>query len=453
MNLVKALRITRPPVIAFVGAGGKTTAMFRLARELASPVIVTSTTHLGVWQIPLADRHVIAARRADLSPIKDEINDVWLVTGPLEGDKTTPLDSTPLLWLYEECKKRSIPLLIEADGARQKPLKAPAEHEPPIPHFVDLVISVAGLSALGKVFTEEIVHRPKIFARISGSNPGDSISPESIARALIHPDGGLKNIPSSARRVALLNQADTVELQSSAGKIAHAILPYYDSVLAGSLAQNEIHTVYERTAGIVLAAGGSKRFGRTKQLLSWHGQPFVRVTAQTALESGLAPVIVVAGAEAEAVEKAIMDLPVRIVKNENWEEGQASSIRAGITALSMQDASLNASSLPEKRTSTGSAIFLLSDQPQVTATVIRALVENHASALQPILAPMVMDQRANPVLFDRVTFPDLLQLQGDVGGRGIFSKHRVDYLPWHDSALLLDVDKLEDYARLKKESE
>ncbi|HVN15143.1 MAG TPA: NTP transferase domain-containing protein, partial [Anaerolineales bacterium] len=119
-----------------------------------------------------------------------------------------------------------------------------------------------------------------------------------------------------------------------------------------------------------------------------------------------------------------------------------SSIRAGITGLEFP--------LPQH---VGSAIFLLADQPQVTTAVIRALVENHAAELQPILAPMVIDQRANPILFDRETFADLLQLQGDVGGRGIFSKHRVDYLPWHDDALLLDVDKPEDYPRLKEELE
>ena len=96
----------------------------------------------------------------------------------------------------------------------------------------------------------------------------------------------------------------------------------------------------------------------------------------------------------------------------------------------------------------GAAIFLLVDQPQLTATVLRALVESHATELQAVLAPMVQDQRANPVLFDRVAFADLLTLQGDVGGRGIFHKHRVEYLPWHDDRLLLDVDTPDMYQRL-----
>ncbi len=123
-----------------------------------------------------------------------------------------------------------------------------------------------------------------------------------------------------------------------------------------------------------------------------------------------------------------------IVRNENWQSGQASSIRSGVKVLPKE---------------TGSAIFLLADQPQITTDVIRALMEHHAMQLYPIVAPLVMmERRANPVLFDRVTLPDLLKLEGDVGGRAIFSKYPVEYLPWHDDRLLLDVDKPEDYQRL-----
>ena len=96
----------------------------------------------------------------------------------------------------------------------------------------------------------------------------------------------------------------------------------------------------------------------------------------------------------------------------------------------------------------GAAVFLLVDQPQVTKSVLKALVEKHAEGLFPVVAPMVIDQRANPVLFDRVTFPDLMDLEGDVGGRAILHKHRVEYLPWHDDRLLLDVDTPEQYQRL-----
>lgn len=97
----------------------------------------------------------------------------------------------------------------------------------------------------------------------------------------------------------------------------------------------------------------------------------------------------------------------------------------------------------------GAAIFLLADQPQIPVEVIRALTEAHTRSLSPILAPLVLEERrANPVLFDRDVFPDLMQVTGDVGGRAVFSKHKVEYLPWHDDLLLFDVDKPEDYQKL-----
>ncbi|MBU4225189.1 MAG: nucleotidyltransferase family protein, partial [Chloroflexi bacterium] len=194
--------------------------------------------------------------------------------------------------------------------------------------------------------------------------------------------------------------------------------------------------------GIILAAGEARRFGQPKQLLDYRGQPFVHAVAQTALKAGLAPVIVVTGANAEPVEAALKDLPVQIIRNVDWQSGQSSPIRAGLIALTPGPS-------PIKGEGGGAAIFLLADQPQVTPSVLRALVERHSLDLSPIVAPQVQGQRANPVLFDRVTFPDLLALSGDVGGRAIFSKHPVAYLPWHDDSLLLDVDTAEDYKRLE----
>ena len=432
MNLSQSLRIkSDSPTIAFVGAGGKTTALFQLAREFKQRVIVTATTHLGAWQTPLADHHIIAKSVDDL--IKHDFQGVTLITGSIENDRTEPIDKLILLWLHDVSKEKSIPFLIEADGARQKSLKAPAEHEPEIPDFVEMAVVVVGLSGLGKPLNEEYVHRPEIFAKLARQETGAKITAENIVKLICDPKGGLKNIPPRARRVVLLNQADTPELKSASGKMARQLLDHYDSVIVGTLQPVGLQTI-EPTAGIILAAGGSKRFGQTKQLLDWHGQPFVRAVAKTAQEAGLSPIVIVTGANADEVEKAVAGLDVIIAQNKDWEGGQSSSIRVGVKALP---------------SNTGASIFLLADQPQIPVSVIRALMETHASGLYPIVAPLVlMEKRANPVLFDRVTFPDLLAIEGDVGGRAIFSKHKVEFIPWHDDILLLDVDKPEDYQRL-----
>lgn len=436
LTLAQALRFKSPACIAFAGAGGKTTAMFRLAKELSSPVVVTATSHLGVWQISLADKHIILRGPTLPKDFERELTGVTLITGEIEGNRTRPIDNYVLIHLHQFCKEHSIPLLIEADGSRGKPLKGWAQHEPPIPEFADQVVQVVGLLGLGKMLDEDIVHRANTFSKLSDLEVGETITSESIFQVLAHPEGGLRNIPSNASKAALLNQADTDELQAVARKLSHNLLMAFDSVIISSLKQNKIFAVQERIAGIILAAGEASRFGQPKQLLDWKGQSFVHAVAKTAFEAGLSPVTVVTGSHAEEIEASIKDLHVKIVRNVNWKSGQGGSLREGIRDLSSLHQAV------------GGAIFLLVDQPQVTTTILHALKEKHAEGLYPIVAPMVMDRRANPVLFDHLTFPDLLTIKGDTGGRAIFHKHRVEYLPWHDDSLLLDVDTPEQYQRL-----
>lgn len=443
MNLVQALRLHSVPRVALVGAGGKTTALFRLAREYRH-ALVTTTTHLAVEQSARADHHRTIHEKeafdANLPP------GVVLLTGRVDESRFAGVDFLTLeriLPLTDSCR---LPLLIEADGARQLPLKAPAEHEPAIPPFVDTVIVVAGLSGLEKPLSEEWVHRPERFAAFSGLTMGETITPEALARVLLHPSGGLKNIPPSARPIVLLNQADTPQLQAQGQVLAHELLSGYRAVVIAALNPPAIRSsvanplahglfaVHEPIAGIILAAGGSQRLGQPKQLLDWRGTPFVRRVAETALQAGLSAVVVVAGAYEEEIRAAVRDLPIILAHNPAWESGQSSSIRVGLKALP-----------PE----TGATLFLLADQPQTPLSLIRALVERHAETLAPTVAPRVGGQRANPVLFDRATFADLLALSGDIGGRALFSRYRIEWVEWHDESLLLDVDTVEDYHRLQ----
>jgi len=452
MKITQALRVPLLARLAAVGAGGKTSLLFQVGRELlagkserAMSVLITTTTHLASWQATLADQHIIIENVEQIAAWSGEIPPgVVVITGPEGKDQRLGgLVEAMLVQLLSVAEEQKLPLLIEADGARLRPLKAAGVHEPAIPEFASQVVVCAGMTGVGKPLTSEWVHRAERFAELSGLKLGQVVTPISIQRVLAHPEGGMKNIPANARRTLLLTQADTPELQAKAASIAEPLMSYYDSIVTSqgtpiskgseSIYRLEALNVCEMVAGIVLAAGGSSRFGQAKQLLNWGGKPFVRQVAETALQAGLSPVIVVVGAYAEEVSSVVEGLPVQVVVNSAWEQGHSTSITCGMKAL------------PKK---TGAAVFLLSDQPQIPVQLVRSLVEMHQQTLAKIIAPLVDGQRGNPVLFDRDTFGDFASLSREQGGRALFSHFPVQWLPWHDPSLLLDVDTLEDYERL-----
>lgn len=465
MKLSTALRINGLSKVAFVGAGGKTSAMFILGRHLledkpAPPsVLISTTTHLGLFQAVNADRHIIVKNRQDLLSLQAKFPlGVIMVTSESASDEDFRVAGIPQDDMLALADLHHIPLLIEADGARMLPLKAPAEYEPVIPSFVDTVVVLAGLSAMGKPLCAEWVHRPERFAELSGLAIGDIITPPALLQVLMHPMGGLKNIPPQSRRVVLFNQAESEELQSVTQKMSDTLLEKYQAVIVGAFSQRaenkphfrekdklssaisgecnnteRIFAVHERIAGVVLAGGEARRYGEPKQLLVWQGQPLVRRAVTTALDAGLAPVIVVTGAIDAPIREALQGLPVEFVHNPDWLEGLSTSVKAGVSAL------------PDH---IGGAVFLLADQPRVTPNLVRALVEAHSSNLLPLTAPQVTGQRATPVLFDRQVFVELQNLTGDQGGRVLFSRFPAVWVPWYDVGLTMDIDTQEDFQKL-----
>jgi len=315
-------------------------------------------------------------------------------------------------------------------------LKAPAKHEPVVPDFVDTVVVTAGLSGLGSPLGKDTVHRPEIFSALSGRPTGKPVRAADLVSVLVHKDGGLKGLPVGARRVALLNQADSLELQSVGNRISGDLLPVYDSVVVAALSDEKgIYSRRENIGAVILAAGGSRRLGRPKQLLEWRGKPLIGHAVEKALSAGCNPVVVVTGAAGESVSQALAGHKVELVTNPRWEEGQSTSVLAGLAAL------------PGR---TGGAIFLLVDQPFVDVPLIRAVIDAQAATGDPIVAPLIDEQRGNPVLFDRITFPAFTGLKGDVGGRAIFSQFVVSWVPWHDARALKDVDTESDFSEIDR---
>ncbi len=114
-------------------------------------------------------------------------------------------------------------ILVEADGSRRRPLKAPDADEPVFPAATDTVIAVAGLSGLGRPLSEETVFRPDRWSALTGLTLGDPVTPESLARVIAHPDGLMRQAPPQARRVIFLNQADGPDQVAMAGRVLDAL--------------------------------------------------------------------------------------------------------------------------------------------------------------------------------------------------------------------------------------
>lgn len=166
-----------------------------------------------------------------------------------------------------------------------------------------------------------------------------------------------------------------------------------------------------RVAAVVLAAGRSSRFsGGNKLLADVDGEPLVRRTVAAALASRAADVVVVTGHQAADVEAALAGLPVRLVANPDFADGQSTSVKAGIAAV------------PED---CEAAVVLLGDMPGVDATVIDQVIGAYAPAAGSLVVVPVHDgRRGNPVLWSRRYFPELLALEGDEGARAVLRRAR-----------------------------
>jgi len=224
VTLADALGVRSGDVVSFIGAGGKTTAMYRVAGDLAArglKVVVTTTTKIFPPDRPdvvlvleeqggegAAARAGEALRRADVVAVAARA----LPDGKLEGIAPEEVPSL-----------QAIPgvaaVLVEADGAARKPFKAPADHEPVIPRETTLLVAVVGADALGRPLAGDVAHRPELAAQQAGIRVGDPITAEVVARVLLGP-ANLRGKPRGARLAALITKARTPALCEAAGRLA-----------------------------------------------------------------------------------------------------------------------------------------------------------------------------------------------------------------------------------------
>jgi molybdenum cofactor cytidylyltransferase len=187
---------------------------------------------------------------------------------------------------------------------------------------------------------------------------------------------------------------------------------------------------------ILLAAGASSRLGTPKQLLPYGGTTLLQHMVQLAAEAFSPQVVVVLGANAGLLEPSLAGTAALVVRNALWEEGMASSIRCGLTALLGLNPGVEG------------AIFMVCDQPFVSPDLLNELITAHAQTGKGIIACRYGHTLGTPALFDKNFFPQLLQLEGPEGARKIIKQHPASVAAVAFALGAVDIDTPEDWERI-----
>ena len=445
MQLLTALRLGPGEMVAFVGGGGKTSAMFRLAEEIVAgggTVVTTTTTRIFAAQVGLAPAHAVAGEtpEAALAEMLARTRHV-LVTGPVEAGDGKAHGATPEAVEALLTLPGNPTVLNEADGSRMRPFKAPAEHEPVIPAGTTLVVPVVGADVFGAALGPERVHRPELVAALAGVALGTIVTPALVASVLAHPQGGLKNLPPAARVIPLINKVETPEALALARETARALLEHerVEAVAIGAVRSAQpVREVWGRVAAVVLAAGRSTRMGQPKQTLPWGaGQTLLGAVVAGLQTGGVTEIVVVTGHAREAVEASLADAKVRFAHNPDFATTEmARSLQVGLNALGDR---------------AQAAVVALADQPELDPTVVEQVVQRWRETVAPVVAPFYGGERGHPLLFDRSIWPAIHALPGSANPRAVVvAAGNIERVAVDSRALLRDIDTPEDYERAKQ---
>ncbi len=184
-------------------------------------------------------------------------------------------------------------------------------------------------------------------------------------------------------------------------------------------------------AGIILAAGLSTRFSGNKLLANHKDKPIIRWVAEAALASQLSQVVVVLGHQTAEVGNALANLPVNIVVNPDYQQGQSTTVITGLNAVQADHQA---------------AMYLMGDQPLIETAIIDELINAYTNSRHAICYPSYQNKRRNPVIFSDAFFNDILALKGDTGARAIIDTNpdRAFAVDYDSEQPFLDVDEEND---------
>lgn len=251
-DLFSALDIGPRELVALVGGGGKTSLLFALAEELhqgKKRVVTSTTTKVGHRE---AQRSPCIVFTGSGPSWKDKLSEglqnhghVFLARGLLDSGKVDGIDPSIVNEMYQEGGIDYI--ILEADGASGRPVKAPADHEPVIPSSSTKVVAMLGLEAIGAQMGPEVVFREDLFSKLTGLESGEQLTPTVLARLFLKPEGLFKGTPSSAKKMVFLNKQDLLPESGEAEELARLVLESevsrVERIVIGSLLERD-YTVW-----------------------------------------------------------------------------------------------------------------------------------------------------------------------------------------------------------------
>lgn len=445
LSLAEAFGIEVGESVAIVGGGGKTSLMFGLAGALPGRVVVTTTTRIFAAQMRLAPKVVFCGEEDAFGlDLGLEEHPFVLVVGEAVGEKAHGVLPEVVDKLVERPDVDYV--LVEADGSRMRPCKAPGEHEPVIPKRTTLVAPVVGIDAVGGR-VGVVAHRPERVGALTGLGVDEVMTAEALATVITHPQGGRKGVPVRARVVPLINKVESAEQLRTARAVARQVLQEQEieRVVIGAIRQahRPVVEVQRRVTAVVLAAGEGKRMGdKTKQLLPWGETTVLGQTLRHVKGSAVHDVVVVTGHEAERVSAVAEAVDVRVVHNRDYAAGEMlSSLQAAVQAIRQAHRPVGMGC--------EAVLVMLADQPMVEAETLDKIMEAFWQGRGELVGPVFEGRRGNPVLIGRRYFEELLALPVGAAPRDLVRRY-VDELYLVEvgsDSVLRDLDTMETYER------
>lgn len=471
--------------VSIVGAGGKTTLMYFLGKELEAAgyrTLMTTTTMLYypeeedastvlLGKDSLMEFLITEKSKSSMTPGTEGNASKSILFGShiietdekkIKGFEKVEMESLEKSGLFEKFDF----VLIEADGSKRKSVKASNDSEPVIIEITDAVIGVVGLDCLEKEINEENVHRAEAFAKLMNKKLGDRITDIDIKDLAISKEGLFKNTPSHSKKILILNKAETERIE--AGKtIINLIRKEYEMnanraiaeksysdksaeiehFMLASLEQGLIYNSYPlKLTKIVFGAGVGKRMNAQKLLLDLNGKSIIEHVLLTVGKikssrngfgvNDLTTETILVYSDDRIKETAERYEIDSIIRNPEPERGMSNSLKLTVSNSSKD---------------TDAYMFFMGDQPFITEDSINKLIKFWMKDTTRIVVPYFAGKRGNPVIFPSLFYDKLMAVTGDKGGRDVIISNldKVSFLEIENEMEGLDIDDPETYETLK----